>query len=217
MTDRRTEAGGPIATRWSAAADDRGLADVHRAAWRYAYAGIIPGLTLERMIARRGPAWWSRMHERGFRALVVDCDGTLAGYATLGRSRGAGSGGTLGRNLRALPAAGVPGLRARPPPLRRGPPQAGRARPRPADGLGAQRERDRLPLLPRHGRHRGRRGPRTASAACRSTRPASPGAEAAHCSPAGSTTPLGQPGVTGSAARIRPATGVSGRDRALRG
>ena len=49
-----------------------------------------PGLTLERMIARRGPAWWSRMHGRGFRALVVDCDGTLAGYATLGRSRGAG-------------------------------------------------------------------------------------------------------------------------------
>ena len=26
------------------------------------------------------------MHERGFRALVLDCDGTLAGYATLGRS-----------------------------------------------------------------------------------------------------------------------------------
>jgi ribosomal protein S18 acetylase RimI-like enzyme len=90
MTDRGTGAGGPIATRWSAAADDPNLADVHRAAWRYAYAGIIPGLTLERMIARRGPAWWSRMHGRGFRALVVDCDGTLAGYATLGRSRGAG-------------------------------------------------------------------------------------------------------------------------------
>ena len=63
---------------------------MHRDAWRYAYAGIIPGLTLERMIARRGPAWWSRMHARGFHALVLDCDGTLAGYATLGRSRAPG-------------------------------------------------------------------------------------------------------------------------------
>jgi len=60
---------------------------VHREAWRYAYAGIIPGLTLERMIARRGPRWWARMHDRGFRALILDCDDTLSGYATLGRSR----------------------------------------------------------------------------------------------------------------------------------
>lgn len=81
-----------VATRWSAAEDGPGLARVHGDAWRYAYAGIIPGITLERMIARRGPAWWSRMHARGFRALVVDCDGTLAGYATLGRSRAPGGG-----------------------------------------------------------------------------------------------------------------------------
>ena len=87
MTKRDTENGGLIATRWSTAADGRGLADAHRAAWRYAYAGIIPGVTLERMIARRGPSWWARMHERGFRALVIDCEDTLAGYATLGRSR----------------------------------------------------------------------------------------------------------------------------------
>jgi ribosomal protein S18 acetylase RimI-like enzyme len=83
----------PIATRWSAAVDAAGLAGVHRDAWRYAYAGIIPGLTLERMIARRGPPWWGRMHARGFHALVLDCDGTLAGYATLGRSRAPGTGG----------------------------------------------------------------------------------------------------------------------------
>jgi GNAT superfamily N-acetyltransferase len=81
-----------IATRWSAAADEAGLARVHRDAWRYAYAGIIPGLTLERMIARRGPPWWGRMHARGFHALVLHCDGTLAGYATLGRSRAPGGG-----------------------------------------------------------------------------------------------------------------------------
>ena len=87
MSRNRADEGGLIATRWSTATDDRGLADVHRAAWRYAYAGIIPGLTLERVISRRGPSWWSRMHDRGFRALVIDCDETLAGYATLGRHR----------------------------------------------------------------------------------------------------------------------------------
>jgi len=92
MTDRETEKGGLIATRWSTAADDRHLAEVHRDAWRYAYAGIIPGLTLERMIARRGPAWWDHMHDRGFRALVIDCDDMLAGYATLGRCRAPGRG-----------------------------------------------------------------------------------------------------------------------------
>ncbi len=89
MSDRDTHIGGPIATRWSRDADARGLADLHGAAWRYAYAGIIPGLTLERMIARRGPAWWQRMHARGFRALVVECGASVAGYATLGRGRAA--------------------------------------------------------------------------------------------------------------------------------
>lgn len=87
MSPQRADEGGLTATRWSTEADSRDLAEVHVAAWRYAYAGIIPGLTLERMVARRGPSWWRRMHERGFRALVLDCDGVLAGYATLGRSR----------------------------------------------------------------------------------------------------------------------------------
>jgi GNAT superfamily N-acetyltransferase len=90
MDDRDTDEGGLIATRWSEAGDDRALAELHRDAWRYAYAGIIPGLTLERMIARRGPSWWARMHARGFRALVLDCDETLAGYATIGRARAPG-------------------------------------------------------------------------------------------------------------------------------
>jgi GNAT superfamily N-acetyltransferase len=87
MSRNHADEGGLIATRWSSPADERGLAEVHSAAWRYAYAGIIPGVTLERMISRRGPSWWARMHDRGFRALVLDCDDTLVGYATLGRSR----------------------------------------------------------------------------------------------------------------------------------
>ena len=87
MNRNRAGEGGLVTTRWSTITDDGGLAATHAAAWRHAYAGIIPGLPLARMIARRGPVWWHRMHERGFRALVLDWDGTLAGYATLGRSR----------------------------------------------------------------------------------------------------------------------------------
>ena len=77
-----------IAIRWSTDADCERLAALHRDAWRNAYAGIIPGLTLERMIGRRGQAWWRRMHRLGARALVLEFDGELAGYATLGPSRG---------------------------------------------------------------------------------------------------------------------------------
>jgi ribosomal protein S18 acetylase RimI-like enzyme len=77
-----------IGIRWSTADDAEPLAALHREAWRNAYAGIIPGLVLERMLARRGGRWWRRMHRLGTRALVLEFDGRLAGYATLGRSRG---------------------------------------------------------------------------------------------------------------------------------
>ncbi len=83
---------GPVAVRWSSPEDAAGLAAVHAAAWRHAYAGIIPGVTLARMIARRGPRWWERMSERGFHALVLAIGEDVAGYATLGPSRGAGAG-----------------------------------------------------------------------------------------------------------------------------
>lgn len=76
-----------IEIRASTEADVEGLAALHRDAWRYAYAGIIPGVALERMIARRGPGWWQRLHRGGGQALVVALDDDLAGYATLGRSR----------------------------------------------------------------------------------------------------------------------------------
>jgi ribosomal protein S18 acetylase RimI-like enzyme len=87
MADAANPAFGPVQTRWSRAADALDLAEIHRHAWRYAYAGIIPGLALERMIARRGPAWWEGVHDRGFRALVLERGGSVTGYATLGRSR----------------------------------------------------------------------------------------------------------------------------------
>ncbi len=57
------------------------LAEVYAAAWREAYAGIIPAITLERMIVRRSAGWWRDVLTR--RAVVVlDVGGVVAGYAT---------------------------------------------------------------------------------------------------------------------------------------
>ena len=76
-----------IETRWSTCRDSGSLARIHREAWRFAYAGVIPGLALERMIGARGEHWWQAMHRAGGKALVVELDGRLAGYATIGRCR----------------------------------------------------------------------------------------------------------------------------------
>lgn len=78
------------AIRWSKSTDSPRLAELHRDAWRYAYAGIIPGLPLERMISRRGPGWWRAMHRLGSPALVFEFDDKVAGYVTLGPRRGRG-------------------------------------------------------------------------------------------------------------------------------
>jgi len=76
-----------IKIRLSKAADSAALAALHCEAWRYAYRGIVPGIGLERMIARRGSAWWERMHELDHRALVLEFDKSVAGYATFGPCR----------------------------------------------------------------------------------------------------------------------------------
>ncbi len=63
------------------------LANVHVSAWRGAYLGVISGLTLERMVARRDPGWWARAIRRRAEILILDFDDVIAGYATLGPSR----------------------------------------------------------------------------------------------------------------------------------
>ncbi len=68
-------------------ADAVDLAKVHGSAWRGAYLGIISGLALERMVARRGASWWAGAIRRKNEILVLDCDKVVAGYATLGPSR----------------------------------------------------------------------------------------------------------------------------------
>ena len=73
------------------------LAQAHEEAWRHAYQGIIPHLALSRMIARRGPRWWRRALEKGMFALLLQFDGSAAGYVTFGPSRmpGAAYGGEI--------------------------------------------------------------------------------------------------------------------------
>ena len=72
-----------IDVRPARTADGAALSDVYAAAWREAYSGIIPALTLERMICRRGPSWWGGTIQRRS-VLVLDAGGDIAGYATFG-------------------------------------------------------------------------------------------------------------------------------------
>jgi ribosomal protein S18 acetylase RimI-like enzyme len=76
-----------ISIRTARNGDESSIAQVHDAAWRGAYRGIIPGRELERMIARRGPLWWRNAIARGSRMLVLDFGDHIAGYASYGRNR----------------------------------------------------------------------------------------------------------------------------------
>ena len=67
--------------------DADAIAEVHQAAWRGAYAGIIPHRALTSMIGRRGPQWWSHAIKRATTILIVEIGGKVAGYATIGRNR----------------------------------------------------------------------------------------------------------------------------------
>ncbi|MEX6505505.1 N-acetyltransferase family protein [Jiella sp. M17.18] len=73
--------------RFAEQRDATALAAVHAAAWRGAYAGIIPHRSLSGMISRRHAAWWMRAIRSGAGILVVDFGGETVGYATLGRNR----------------------------------------------------------------------------------------------------------------------------------
>jgi ribosomal protein S18 acetylase RimI-like enzyme len=76
-----------ITIRRARKGDAAEIAEVHDAAWRDAYRGIIPGRELEPMIARRGPKWWSSAIARNSRLIVLDFDESIGGYASYGRNR----------------------------------------------------------------------------------------------------------------------------------
>lgn len=78
---------GQIGIRRATIKDASAIATIHDEAWRLAYRGIIPGANLERMIERRGPAWWLKALERRTAVLVLEVSGKVCGYATIGPSR----------------------------------------------------------------------------------------------------------------------------------
>ncbi len=84
-----------IDIRFAAIGDAAELAGVHERSWREAYAGMLPAMALNRMIAQRGGAWWSAALRRRSNILVLDIDAAIVGYATLGRAR-IGGGGVVG-------------------------------------------------------------------------------------------------------------------------
>lgn len=67
--------------------DAEAIADVHQAAWMGTYAGLIPYRALAGMVNRRGSDWWTRAIRRAATVLVVEIDGRIAGYTTIGRNR----------------------------------------------------------------------------------------------------------------------------------
>lgn len=74
-------------TRRAETSDAFGIAAVHDASWRHAYTGLIPHGALDTMVRRRDPKWWARAIRNSTRILVLEIDGQVVGYATLGPNR----------------------------------------------------------------------------------------------------------------------------------
>jgi ribosomal protein S18 acetylase RimI-like enzyme len=79
-----------ISIRRARTGDAAALAAVFDAAWREAYLGIIPGVALHRMLARRGPRWWQASIDHGRPLVVLDVHDRVAGYVSYGRCRNRG-------------------------------------------------------------------------------------------------------------------------------
>jgi len=71
-------------------ADAAQLGEVHVAAWRWAYRGLMPDEVLDSLRPEaRAKAWesWLDEHEGGFQAWVAEVDGRVVGFASSGVSR----------------------------------------------------------------------------------------------------------------------------------
>src|ERR1700683_4731944 len=67
--------------------DAGAVAAAHDEAWRMAYQGIIPGTELEKLIIRRGPAWWDSAIRTGSRIPLLQFGDKIADYTNYGRNR----------------------------------------------------------------------------------------------------------------------------------
>jgi GNAT superfamily N-acetyltransferase len=80
-----------VIVRSAKAGDATRLAAVFRDSWKNAYTGIIPRVSLERMIGRRDSLWWRAQIRTGEPICVLEVAGKIGGYATSGISRSRGA------------------------------------------------------------------------------------------------------------------------------
>lgn len=76
-----------IETRRATTDDAVGVAAVHDAAWWGTYSGLIPHQALNTMIRRRDTKWWARAIRHSTRIIVMESQGEIVGYTTLGPNR----------------------------------------------------------------------------------------------------------------------------------
>ncbi len=67
--------------------DALAISETHRAAWQHAYSGLIPYKTLMAMVERRSYTWWMNAIRGSTSILVLEVEGVITGYATLGLNR----------------------------------------------------------------------------------------------------------------------------------
>ncbi len=84
--------GAKVRVRGGKSADAKTLARIFRESWQFAYQGILPHAHLETLAKQRTPEWWRRFIKNEEDGLVVlELDGTVAGYATFGVARQQGT------------------------------------------------------------------------------------------------------------------------------
>lgn len=76
-----------IEVRRAKSTDAGSVAQAHDEAWRATYRGIIPGTELDKLVNRRGPAWWESAIRKGSRISILSFGDQVAGYANYGRNR----------------------------------------------------------------------------------------------------------------------------------
>ena len=78
-----------IAIRQAGLDDASGIGAVHVAAWRSAYAGILPDAYLAGLSPSRQTAYYQTGLMAGHVAMVAEVTGRIVGFATMGRRRAA--------------------------------------------------------------------------------------------------------------------------------